>query len=231
MQIGSVRKLLEVLESLTGSDSMFRGQTRDWPLLPRIGRYPSIVHGHDDWHGFHDYIIDRFLRLGHPFLSGHVKNNAESWVIAQHHGLPTRLLDTTTNPLKALFFAVNHPADDSYDGVLWVFSCMSWREELDEEYSEFWEKELIPFFPSQLTPRLTAQEGAFISYPLPNNCKPLKHIDKLKQDDFSLLKLVIPATQKATLRREVATFGVKFSLLFPDLDGVARCIRLTELES
>jgi FRG domain len=232
MQIGSVRKLLEVLKDGTHSeDRLFRGQTRDWPLLPSIGRYPTVVRGYDDWVGFHDDIIDRFLRLGHPFLPDHSKNNAESWVIAQHHGLPTRLLDATTNPLKGLFFAINHPAEDAYDGVLWVFSYTSWREDLDEEHHEFWEKELVPFFPAQLTSRLTAQEGAFISYPLPKNRKSLRPIDKLKQDDFSLLKLTIPAAQKATLRREIATLGIQFRLLFPDLDGVARSIRLTELES
>ena len=155
---------------------------------------------------------------------------AEAWVVAQHHGLPTRLLDTTTNPLKALFFAVNHPAEDSHDGVLWVVSYSGWGHDLDEASASFNNK-LEAFLPAQLTPRLTAQEGAFISYPLPNNCKPLRPMERFKQKDISLVKLVVPRTKKAALRVELDTVGIQFRLLFPDLEGVARSIKLTVLRS
>ncbi len=110
------------------------------------------------------------------------------------------------------------------------FSLTAWRESLDEIHRKYWEDELVPFLPAQLTPRLTAQEGAFISYPLPKNHRPLKQIDKFKQDNFSLVKYVVPASKKKTLRRELAALGVQFRLLFPDLDGVARGIRLAEFE-
>ncbi len=233
MQIGSVRNLLEGLEAHDDDDGsrMYRGQTRDWPLLPSIGRYPDAVHRYEDWRGFHEEIVNTFLRLPHPFLSEYPKSGAESWVVGQHHGLPTRLLDTTTNPLKALFFAVNNPAEDAHDGVLWTFSYTGWREDLHEEYRKYWEEELIPFLPPQLTPRLTAQEGAFVSYPLPQNREPLKPVDEISQSAFSVSKIVVLATAKATIRNELAQLGVQHRLLFPDLDGVARGIRLMLLES
>ncbi len=130
MQIRSVRELLEILEDNADIDfRMFRGQTRDWPLLPSIGRYPDIARRYDDWRAFHDRVISRFLRLGHPFFADRPKSDAERWVVAQHHGLPTRLLDTTTNPLKALFFTVNNPAEDAHNGVLWVFFVNSLARE------------------------------------------------------------------------------------------------------
>jgi len=232
MQIGSVRNLLEVLEAdVYAGSRMYRGQTRDWPLLPSIGRYPSAVDGFEHWRHLHDEIINTFLRLAHPFLSEYPKSGTESWVVGQHHGLPTRLLDTTTNPLKALFFAVNNPAEDAHDGVLWVVSYTGWREDLQEEYRRFWEEELVPFLPPQLTLRLTAQEGAFVSYPLPQNREPLKPIDEFSQEELSVSKVVVLASAKASIRSQLAELGVQYRLLFPDLDGVARGIKLMKLDS
>jgi len=198
--------------------------------LPSIGRYSHIVQGYEDWRVLHDDLIERFLRLGHPFLTKDRSAGVEAWVVAQHHGLPTRLLDTTTNPLKALFFAVNHPAEDSHDGVLWVASYSGWFHDLNEG-SPSLKDDLVAFLPAQLTPRLTAQEGAFISYPLPNNCKPLRPIECFEQKDISLVMLVVPRTKKAALRVELDRLGIQFRLLFPDLEGVARSIKLTELRS
>src|SRR5450830_307170 len=163
----SIRSVVDLLRAVRGYDdrTMFRGQHRNWPLLPTIARLHKLVRGFEDWRTFHKHVLERFQRYGRPHFAAIPETEVEWLVHAQHYGLPTRLLDWTTNPLKALFFAVGDPQNDGHPGVLWMLEPTGWYEDLNAHNVKWWEDELTAFFPEHLNPRLIAQEGCFLSFP------------------------------------------------------------------
>jgi hypothetical protein len=44
----------------------------------------------------------------------------EALAIAQHYGVPTRLLDFSSDPLIAAYFAVENPQSDAEDIAVWA---------------------------------------------------------------------------------------------------------------
>ena len=132
-------------------------------------------------------------------------------VLAQHHGLPTRLLDWSLSPIVALFFAVQ--SNSKTDGAVYIHDKRSFKQEHDINISTL--KNVTAFFPSHVSPRLSAQSGMFTVHPL--NGKAF--------NDESMLKLIIPAGEKRKLMNKLVKFGIHHSSMFPDLDGLSRYLR------
>lgn len=132
-------------------------------------------------------------------------------VLAQHHGLPTRLLDWSLSPLIALFFAVQSKSKN--DGAVYVYDKKSFKREEDIDLMKV--GSITAFFPSHVSPRLFAQSGMFTVHPLDG--KPL--------NDDALWKVTIPSGIKRDLADKLLKFGVHHGTMFPDLDGLARYLR------
>lgn len=100
--------------SLTeGNESFFfRGQAdSDWYLLPSLIRSnPYLFHSKDIYEKVEKYNKDNINLKSEDFLS--------KMVFFQHYGIPTCLLDWTTNALIALFFAVS--AEYKKDGMVFL---------------------------------------------------------------------------------------------------------------
>ena len=92
----------------------YRGQSTDWKLRPSVMRCQRFrtLEG--------QMLRDAMTRRPEDFANS--TTALAQWVLAQHHGLKTRLLDVTKNPLVAVFNAVREYGDTrNSDGVVHVF--------------------------------------------------------------------------------------------------------------
>lgn len=191
-------------------------------------------------------ISSLFAQRSLPFLNRQLTDDWDKLFLMQHYGVPTRLLDWTENPFVGLYFAFSGPSEPESDAVLWMCDAEAWNKSalhaftftggvLDQSMDEA--RYFAPGKPISQMPnapvmlygqhnsaRIVAQRGVFALFG-----QSLDGMDTLAADaafgDGVLTRVVLKKAKIKTLRESLFRKGVSESVVFPDLDGLAKEIR------
>lgn len=189
---------------------LYRGvKSCDHKLIPRIGRPEARRSGYD--RAIEIWLIDEFERLARTHLPVEAQpKSAWDWLaIAQHHGLPTRLLDWSHSPLVATYFAVEDQGARG-DAAIYAFES---KTVLDiKAQPDPMEVDLAcEIRPPHVTSRIIAQSGTFTMHPDPTEVF----------EPEGLQKIIIDKGWCEFCKRQLHMLGIDRAALFPDLDGIS----------
>jgi hypothetical protein len=221
----------------------FRGQrNKDWNLGPHIfdGKDKIEFDKLDDLRKEEKYLkqIKKNIEIFKRYFSesselNQLQSNSSEWnwyFYAQHYGLKTNLLDWTSNPLVALYFAVENimtPTEfQDKCGVVWALQVPERRfktpdNSIHPENLDEWAI-INPPPLSPLVPRLVRQSGKFTIHPYPININ-----DSLKTSD-KLIKIVLGDKENESfnpaniIRTQLGIMNIHHASLFPESENVTK---------
>jgi hypothetical protein len=188
----------------------FRGHANEkWKLVPKMGRppYSSVKE---------DLVFSSWKRRAIEFIDNKPETDWDWLAIAQHHGLVTRLLDWTSNPLNAAYFAVR----ESFKGNAIIYAVkFQFMVDYEQESNPFNFSGIAICYPSGVVPRISRQGGLF-SVHGPAEL-PIEDGSEYIRD---LHRIIISKSYRETLLSDLSYYGINNLSMFPDLDGLSKFI-------
>ncbi len=222
--IKSLREYIEKIEDLIKQKGenkhvVFRGQNTDEPLKPKLGRVklrnskssksPEVL------------LFEEFKRSYYPLAEFKPNNDLDLLALAQHHGLPTRLLDWSYNALIALWFAVSKETKKNQNAVVYLLFLEEENfiiEKNIQNFNIFEYDKIIMFRSTVVSKRISSQSGLFSLH----NKDSKGNMIALEESNLNskLIKITINSESISSIRNSLQNVGINNYSVFPDIDGL-----------
>lgn len=218
----------------------FRGLSdSNYKLESRLARHGG------DFRKLEKHLLRNFKKYAHRSVVE--KDSIWNWLsVAQHYGLPTRLLDWTYSPFVAMHFATADIDAFNVDGVIWAVNYVKTHNILPEKLSRKLEEEganvftvemlfesiksltelenlssepfILFFEPPSIDDRIVNQ---FAFFSMSSDSRVVLNSWLEDKMDF-WRKIVIPAKLKWEIRDKLDQANITERVLFPGLDGLTK---------
>lgn len=197
---------------------------------------------------WHKYREKRLLETFRSYATEWLPRDASDWevmLLGQHYGLPTRLLDWTSSPMVALFFATEDATKWDEDGVVWCVKVKETKKHLNHSVGEILKErklvytledlhrskgrslkffDLLPdnnliwFEPPSSSPRIVNQY-AFFSV-MPSVLASYSEYFKLNRDIIWGVRII--KDLKKEIHDRLQIMNITHRTVYPGLEGIAK---------
>jgi FRG domain len=248
-------EIIEEAQARVSHSLWYRGcGSTKYELSPSLYRHPTF-RTPDELANLERQLMVRFRQRSIPYHSRPLVEDWDTLFFMQHNGVPTRLLDWTENPLIALHFALMGARKEKIpsgravfrsDAVVWMLDPVAWNRHALKHVSfdgavlspgddalkgysptpEFkgMHSQPVALYGAHNSARIVAQQGVFTIFG--RETKPIERV--FRQDGFPpgcLTRIVLQKTAIRRMRKSLLNHGVTESVVFPDLEGLAREIK------
>lgn len=235
IEITSFRGFTEYLYKIPHVNNirLFRGQEdSEWNLDSELFRLVSKQKSLSDIYQIEKHIFAKFKKGIEKLDSNLIhKTDWELLSLGRHYSLPTRLIDWTSDPLIALWFAFKNRNIDLKYRIVWGLSVNK-KYLVDFEKDKLFSGRFIKIFePKKIDIRITAQKSWFSiqkmqifknrggdGLPVFNNYNTMNHLNEF---DYYLLRIKIPNSKRENILNNLKNKRIHNASIFPDLNNVA----------
>jgi len=232
-QVGDFINKVNGFEEQHISNWIFRGHSNiEYKLIPSLFRI-DISDCYQSWEVVEQYMLESFKREAQPHLKIAPQDEIEWLTLAQHHGLPTRLLDWTLSPLVALYFAVEN-FQNNKDSVVWCYgsasvnNCHPESTPIARNLGCTMQGLIIP---NHISPRVTNQSGCFTIHESPEGKNEFIPLNEQELRFSIFQRFIIRKGNKKNVYNQLYKLGITEALIYPGLEGVAKKINFELLNT